>query len=104
MLLRSGEDRLAVEVAALPVTVAASSGDAEPLHLRVSVDGCADRVFPIQKGPKQLLDIRLDCPAWPESKPMIVRLAFDGRIVPVQQLDADNRLPGFLLFSVRLRY
>jgi hypothetical protein len=102
MLLRSDEDRLTVEVAAIPATVAASSGAAEPLQLRVSVDGCADRAFPVQKGPRQTLNLALDCPAWPASKPLIVRLAFDGHVVPVQQLDADNRLLGFLLFSVRL--
>nr|WP_294504804.1 hypothetical protein [uncultured Rhodopila sp.] len=104
MLLRSDETRLAVDVEAIPATVAAASGLPEPLHLRVVIDGCADEVLSVEKGSRQTLTLALDCPAWSAPQPLVVRFAFDGRLVPVQQLDADNRLLGFILFRVRLAH
>jgi hypothetical protein len=101
MLRRSDEDRLTLDIS-VPPKILEQTGPAAAPMLRVSSPGCLDQTVPIRVVWRQTLSFHLDCAPWDQPRAFPVVFHLDRHMPFVHQIDSDNRLLGFLLFSVGL--
>jgi hypothetical protein len=100
MLKRDAQTALDIHVEVPPDLRSQQNGHDAILH--VTSPGCLDASVDLVPGGQQSIHLPLTCAAWPEARPIEVRLSVDQQVPFIVQIDSDNRLRSFKLLSMRL--
>ncbi|BCF98051.1 hypothetical protein PPGU19_026200 [Paraburkholderia sp. PGU19] len=100
MLKRHAQTALDIHVEVPPDLRSQQNGHDAILH--VTSPGCLDASVDLVPGGQQSIHLPLTCAAWPEARPIEVRLSVDQQVPFIVQIDSDNRLRSFKLLSMRL--
>ncbi|MEM5364807.1 hypothetical protein V4C53_02035 [Paraburkholderia azotifigens] len=100
MLKRDAQTALDMRVEVPPDLRSQQNGHDAILH--VTSPGCVDASVDLVPGGTQSIHVPLTCAAWPEARPLEVRLSVDQQVPFIVQIDSDNRLRSFRLLSMQL--
>ena len=98
ILGRSNEQLLGVKIRVPRRLNAIGAG---PIELHIASPGCVDQSFVVRPG-VNIFHAPIACKGSARSKSFVVRFSLNGYVPFVHQIDADNRLIGFILDSVAL--